>query len=84
MKNKKSTQSLFGLKGFGRYGLKTEKGELSFFSVQPTNISVLSNENIDTKIRRLMTLLSMIPELEIICLDSCECFDGNKVNIKTG
>ena len=24
----------------------------------------------------------MIPELEIICLDSCECFDGNKVHIK--
>ena len=33
MKNKKSTQSLFGLKGFGRYGLKTEKGELSFFKM---------------------------------------------------
>ena len=29
-----------------------------------------------------MTLLSMIPELEIICLDSCECFDGNKINIR--
>ena len=24
----------------------------------------------------------MVPELEIICLDSCECFDGNKHNIQ--
>lgn len=43
---------------------------------------MLSAENIDVKIHHLMMLLSMIPELEIICLDSCECFDGNKVHIK--
>ena len=82
MKNKKSTQNLFGLLTFGKYSLQTDKAELAFFSVQPTNISVLSAENIDVKIYHLMMLLSMIPELEIICLDSCECFDGNKVHIK--
>ena len=74
MKNKKSTQNLFGLRTFGKYGLQTDKAELAFFSVQPTNISVLSAENIDVKIHHLMMLLSMIPELE--------CFDGNKVHIK--
>ena len=82
MKNKKSTQNLFGLRTFGKYDLQTDKAGLAFFSVQPTNISVLSAENIDVKIHHLMMLLSMIPELEIICLDSCECFDGNKVHIK--
>lgn len=82
MKNKKSTQNLFGLRTFGKYGLQTDKAGLAFFSVQPTNISVLSVENIDVKIHHLMMLLSMIPELEIICLDSCECFDGNKAHIK--
>ncbi len=81
MRNKKSTQNLFGLRTFGKYGLQTEKAGLAFFSVQPTNISVLSAENIDVKIHHLMMLLSMIPELEMICLDSCECFDGNKQNI---
>lgn len=81
MKNKKSTQNLFGLRTFGKYGLLTDKAGLAFFSVQPTNISVLSAENIDVKIHHLMMLLSMIPELEVICLDSCECFDGNKQNI---
>ena len=69
MKNKKSTQNLFGLRTFGKYSLQTDKAELAFFSVQPTNISVLSAENIDVKIYHLMMLLSMIPELEIICLD---------------
>ena len=82
MKNKKSTQNLFGLRTFGKYGLQSDKAGLAFFSVQPTNISVLSAENIDVKIHHLMMLLSMTPELEIICLDSCECFDGNKVHIK--
>lgn len=82
MRNKKSTQNLFGLRTFSKYGLQTDKASLAFFSVQPTNISVLSVENIDVKIHHLMMLLSMIPELEIICLDSCECFDGNKHNIR--
>lgn len=81
MKNKKSTQTLLGLKTLGKYGLKTDKAELVFYSVQPTNISVLSDENIDVKVHHLMSLLSMIPELELICLDSCQCFDANKQNI---
>lgn len=78
---KKSTQALLGLQTFGKYGLKTEKGELVFYSVQPTNISVLSDESINVKVHHLMSLLSMIPDLELICLDSCQCFDANKQNI---
>lgn len=78
---KKSTQTLLGLQTFGKYGLKTDKAELVFYSVQPTNISVLSNENIDVKVHHLMSLLSIIPDLEMICLDSCQCFDANKQNI---
>lgn len=78
---KKSTQTLLGLQTFGKYGLKTDKAELVFYSIQPTNISVLSNENIDVKVHHLMSLLSMIPDLEMICLDSCQCFDANKQNI---
>ena len=81
-KRKKSTQNLMGLETFSKYGLQTAKSELAFFIVQPTNISVLSQSNIDAKIHHLMVLLSMIPELEIIALDSCECFDGNKQNIQ--
>ncbi len=69
-KKKNSVQSLIGFECFTRFGVKTDKAEIAFFNVEPTNISVLSAANIDTKIRYLMTLLSTIPDLEIIALDS--------------
>ena len=81
-KNKNSVQGLIGLERFTRFGVKTDKAELAFFNVEPTNISVLSAANIDVKIHHLMMLLSTIPDLEILALDSCECFDTNKVYVK--
>lgn len=56
----------------------TQKGELLFYLVSPTNISVLSYVNIEIKIRHLMMVLSALPDIEIICTDSSECFDDNK------
>ena len=81
MKNKRkgrSVQALLGIQTFTKYGLLTDNGELLFYRVAPTNISVLSAANIEIKIRHLQMLLSAIPDLEIICTDSCECFDDNK------
>ena len=73
-KNKNSVQGLIGFERFSRFGVKTDKAEIAFFSVEPTNISVLSAANIDVKIHHLMMLLSTIPDLEILALDSCECY----------
>ena len=73
-----SVQQLIGVKGFSRYGLITEHGELVFFRVTPTNISVLSYLNIEIKIKHLRDLLSVEPDIGIVCTDSCECFDGNR------
>ena len=81
-KNKNSVQGLIGFERFSRFGVKTDKAEIAFFSVEPTNISVLSAANIDVKIHHLMMLLSTIPDLEILALDSCECFDSNKMYVK--
>ena len=81
MKHKRkghSVQQLLGIQTFTKYGLLTGNGELLFYRVAPTNISVLSAANIEIKIRHLQMLLSAIPDLEIICTDSCECFDDNK------
>ena len=81
MKNKRkgrSVQQLLGIQTFTKYGLLTDNGELLFYRVAPTNISVLSAANVEIKIRHLQMLLSAIPDLEIICTDSCECFDDNK------
>lgn len=77
-KKGRSVQDLIGIKTFTKYGLETTKGELLFYLVSPTNISVLSHTNIEIKIRHLMMVLSAIPNVEITCTDSCECFDDNK------
>lgn len=77
-KKKNSVQELIGIDTFSKRGLKTRNGELVFFSISPTNISVLSKENIQTKIWHLMMVLSAQPDIEITCLDSCERFDDNK------
>lgn len=74
----RSVQDLIGIKTFTKYGLATNKGELLFYLVSPTNISVLSHANIEIKIRHLMMVLSAIPDIEIACTDSSECFDDNK------
>ncbi len=74
-----SVQDLIGIKTFTKYGLETTKGELLFYQVAPTNISVLSYANIEIKIRHLMMVLSSIPDIEIVCTDSSECFDDNKL-----
>ena len=81
-KKGRSTQELMGIQNFTRYGLATNRGELLFFLVSPTNISVLSHTNIEIKIRHLMMVLSAIPDIEITCTDSCECFDDNQAYLR--
>ena len=77
-----STRALLGLEGFTNYGIQTAGGELAFFLVQLTNISVLSHANVEIKIRRLLMVFSAHPGLEISCLYSCQRFDDNKRFIK--
>lgn len=59
----RSVQDFIGVKTFTKYGLMTQKGELLFYLVSPTNISVLSYVNIEIKIRHLMMVLSSIPDI---------------------
>ena len=73
-----SVQELLGIRYFTGYGLMTDYGELVFFRVAPTNISVLSSANIEQKIGSLTNLLKIEPDLGIVCTDSCECFDSNR------
>ncbi len=73
-----SVQDLLGIKSFSKYGLSTKNGELLFFNIAPTNISVMSKATIETKIYHLMMVLSSVPDIEIVCADASECFDENK------
>ena len=80
-KNKNTVQEFIGIETFTKRGLKTKYGELVYFMISPTNISVLSRENIQIKIWHLMQVLSTQPNVEITCIDSCERFDDNKNNM---
>ena len=79
MGSRSSVQGLLGIESFTKYGLATSRGELLFYQVSPINISVLSKTSIETRIRNLMHILSTIPNIEITCTDSSECFDNNQI-----
>lgn len=81
-KKGRSVQQLLGIKRFIKNGIRVGKDDLYFYAVNPTNISVLSAANIEGKIRHMMMLLSAVPDIEISCTDSSECFDDNKIYLK--
>ena len=75
-----STQELLRVKSFSRNGIQTDgHGELVYFMITPTNISVLSRVSIGQKVHHLMQLLSAQPDIEIVCTDARENFDDNKL-----
>ena len=78
----RSVQELLGIRAFTRYGIRTDQGELIFFQVQPVNLAVLSEVSAGNKIRHLREILSVHPDLEVVCADSYECFDDNKVYLQ--
>ena len=82
-KQKASTRKLIGIKDIGEASLVTyDQGELVYFLVKPTNISVLSEESISARIYSLMTVLKGMPEIEMCAYNSRENFDGNKRYLK--
>ena len=79
-KGDRSTQAMLGVKSFSRNGIQTDgHGEIVYFLVKPTNISVLSRVSVGQKVKQLMQLLTVQPDMEIICLDARENFDDNKL-----
>ena len=82
-KQRASTRKLIGIKEITEDSLVTyDQGELVFFLVKPTNISVLSEESIRARVYSLMTVLKGMPEIEMCAYNSRENFDGNKRYLK--
>lgn len=74
-----STRQLIGVKEVTDYSLATYgQGELVYFIVKPSNISVLSEASMSARIYALMTVLKGIAEIEMLCLNSRENFEDNK------
>ena len=74
-----STRQLTGMKDITDYSLQTYgHGELVYFIIKPSNISVLSEASISARIYALMTVLKGMAEIEMCCLNSRENFEDNK------
>ena len=82
-KQRASTRQLIGAKEITDYSLVTYgQGELVYFILKPSNISVLSEASISARIYALMTVLKGVAEIEILCLNSRESFEDNKRFLK--
>ncbi len=75
-----STRQLLGIEGITEYSLKTASNEAVFFSIKPSNISVMSEAGLSAKIYSLMSVLKGL--MEILCVNSRESFEGNKNHLK--
>lgn len=66
-KNMESTRELMGTREVTDYSIRTYKNEeLVYFLIQPSNISVLSEESLSARIYGLMTVLKGITEIEMM------------------
>jgi hypothetical protein len=81
-RERQSTRQLVGIDGISEYSLLTSHGELAFFSIKPTNISVLSDASVAARIYALMTVLKGQTEVEMLCINSRENFEENKSFLK--
>lgn len=79
---KSSTRQLMGISDITFHSLVTKYGELVFFMIKPTNISVLSESSISARIYALMNVLKGI-EIEMLCLNSKENFEEVKANLRS-
>lgn len=83
-REKASTRQLIGAKAITDYSLITYgEGEMVYFMVQPSNLSVLSETNVGARIYALMTVLKGVAEIEMLCLNSRESFEDNKQFLHT-
>lgn len=83
-KQKLSTRQLINTRAITDYSLQTyDHGELVYFIIEPTNISVLSEASVAARIYALMTVLKGMAEVEMCCLNSRENFEDNKRFLRT-
>ena len=73
-----STRQLMGIDNITDYSIATRMGDLVFFAVRPTNISVLPDAGVSARIYALLNVVKGQAELEMPALNSSESFEDNK------
>ena len=79
LRQRQSTRQLMGIDQLTEHGVKTPRGELVFFLIRPDNLSVLSKDGIQNRVRSLTDLISGTDTVQILALDSRESFQKNKL-----
>ena len=73
-----STRDLMGISGLTEYRICTKLGDLVFFIVEPTNISVLPDASVSARIHALLNVLKGQVDIDMLALNSTESFESNK------
>ena len=73
-----STRQLMGIRGIKEYGIATKLGDIVFFVVKPTNISVLPDASVSARIYALLNVVKGQEEIEMLAMNSRESFENNK------
>lgn len=73
-----STRQLMGIEEIKDYCIATRMGNLVFFIIKPTNISVLPDSSISARIYALLNVVKGQAEIEMLALNSKESFERNK------
>ena len=74
----RSTRQLMGIEEIKDYCIATRMGNLVFFIIKPTNISVLPDSSISARIYALLNVVKGQAEIEMLALNSKESFERNK------
>ncbi len=73
-----STRQLMGIESIKDYCIGTRMGDLVFFIIKPTNISVLPDSGVTARIYALLNVVKGLAEIEMLALNSSESFEENK------
>ncbi len=73
-----STRQLMGIASIKDYCIATRMGDLVFFIIKPTNISVLPDSGVTARIYALLNVVKGLAEIEMLALNSRESFEDNK------
>ena len=76
---RRGVRRLVDVKALTGYGVTTYgHGDIAFFSVKPSNLSVLTPESLTARVNALMNVLKGVAEITMLCLSSRENYAENK------
>ena len=73
-----STKELMDIESISEDSLCTRHGDLVFFIISPTNISVLPGESVSARISALLNVIKGQADVEMLAMNAAESFGGNK------